>query len=58
MRLGRGEKIYATTTQGNIKEELEPNLDKVIDNIQVEPIEPAKHVIPIVKPTQPIVVAT
>jgi hypothetical protein len=30
---GGGEIFYATTTQGNIKKELEPNLDKVIDNI-------------------------
>ncbi len=33
-----GKKLEARTTQGNIEEEPEPNLDKVIDNIQVEPI--------------------
>jgi hypothetical protein len=36
---GRGrEELDATTTQGSIEEELEPNLDQVINNIQIEPI--------------------
>lgn len=33
-----GEKFDATTTQDNIEEELEPNLNKVINNIQYEPV--------------------
>lgn len=33
-----GEELDATTTQDNIEEELEPNLDQVITNIQEEPI--------------------
>ncbi len=33
-----GEKLDATIMQSNIKEEPKPNLDKVIDNIQVEPM--------------------
>jgi hypothetical protein len=32
----RVEELDATTTQDNIKEELEPNLNKVINNIQDE----------------------
>jgi hypothetical protein len=31
---GGGEELYATTTQGKIEEEPEPNLDQVIDKIQ------------------------
>ncbi len=31
-----GEELDATTTQDNIEEELEPNLDNVINNIQDE----------------------
>jgi hypothetical protein len=41
------EELYATITQGNIKEEPEPNLDKVIDNIQVEPIMSIELVVPL-----------
>ncbi len=37
---GGGEEFQATVTQGNLKEKHEPNLDQVIDNIQVKPIEP------------------
>jgi hypothetical protein len=51
-----GEELYATITQGNIKEEPEPNLDKVIDNIQVEPIMSIELVVSIAEPTQPMVV--
>jgi hypothetical protein len=50
---GDGKKLQAIATQGNLEEESEPNLDQVIDNIQVEPIE---HVVPITKFKQPIVV--
>ncbi len=35
-----------------MEEEFEPNLDQVIDNIQVEPIE---FIVPITKLTQPVV---
>jgi hypothetical protein len=42
-------------TQSNLEEELEPNLDQVIDNVQVEYVEP---VVPIVQPTQLVVTTT
>ncbi len=48
-----GEKLKATTIQNNLEEEPKPNLDHVIDNIQVEPIQP---MISIVKPNHPIVI--
>jgi hypothetical protein len=35
-----------------------PNLDKVIDNIQIEHVEVIEPLVPIEEPTQPIVVAT
>jgi hypothetical protein len=56
--VGGGEKLYATTTQGSIKEKPKPNLDYVIDNIQVEPIVFTEPMVPITKPTQCVVVAT
>jgi hypothetical protein len=57
MRLGvEGEKIFTIATHGNIKEELIPNLDQVIDNIQVELVVFAELVVSIVEPTQPVVV--
>jgi hypothetical protein len=43
--------------QGNIEEELEPNLDKVIDNIQIELVVFVELVVPIIEFRQPIVVA-
>jgi hypothetical protein len=43
--------------QGNIEEELEPNLDKVIDNIQIELVVFVELVVPIIELRQPIVVA-
>jgi hypothetical protein len=52
---GAREELQATTTQSNLEEKLEPNLDQVIDNIQVEYVE---HVVPIVQPTQHVVVTT
>lgn len=51
-----GEKIFTIATHGNIKEELIPNLDQVIDNIQVELVVFAELVVSIVEPTQPVVV--
>ncbi len=39
-----------------MEEELEPNLEQVIDNIQVEPIEPIQLVVSIVEPKQHVVV--
>jgi hypothetical protein len=30
-----GEELDATSTQGSIKEELEPKMDQIIDNIQI-----------------------
>jgi len=48
---GRGEEFDATTMQGSIEEEPKPNLDQVIDNIQVEHIMFAKHVVSIIEPT-------
>jgi hypothetical protein len=63
MRLGVEveKKLYATTTHGSIEEEPEPNLDQIIDNIQVEPFELLEFVelvVPTAKPTHLIVVAT
>jgi len=46
---GGGEELDATTTQNNIKEEPKPNLDQVIDNIQIEPIVYVEHVISIIE---------
>jgi hypothetical protein len=42
---GHGEELEATITQGNLKENLEPNLDQVIHEIQVKFVE---HVILVV----------
>jgi hypothetical protein len=36
---GGGEKLKTMTIQGNMEEQLEPNLDQVIGNIQVEFVE-------------------
>ncbi len=62
IRGGGGEELDATITQGNIEEELKPNLDKVIDNIQVEPVVSTELIISItefvaiaIEPFQPIV---
>jgi hypothetical protein len=55
---GGGEELQATATHGNLEEEPKPNLDKVVDNIQVEHVEFVELVVPIVEPTQPVVVAT
>jgi hypothetical protein len=55
---GGGEKFNTTTTQHNIEEELEPNLDKVIDNIQIEPFVSIEPIVSIVEPTQLVVVTT
>jgi hypothetical protein len=53
---GGGKELQAMAIQGNLEEEPKLNLDQVIDNIQVEPIESIEHVVPITEPTQPIVV--
>ncbi len=50
---GRGEEFQATTTQGNLEENVEPNLDQVIDNIQVKIVE---HVLFITKFKQLVIV--
>jgi hypothetical protein len=44
-----GEEFEATTTQGGIEEEPKPNLDQVIDNIQVEPVVSAEPVVSIIE---------
>jgi hypothetical protein len=41
----------------NLEEEPEPNLDQVIDNIQIEQVELVEFVVPIAKSKEPIVVA-
>jgi urease alpha subunit len=51
IRGGGGKEFDAITTQGNIKEEPEPNLDQVIDNIQVEPVVYVELIISIIEPT-------
>jgi hypothetical protein len=43
--------------QGNLEKELEPDLDQVINNIQVKPIKPVERVVPITKSKQLVVVA-
>jgi hypothetical protein len=55
---GGGGEFFCNNYISNIKEKLKPNLDQVIDNIQVELVVSAKLVVSIVEPTQPIVVAT
>jgi hypothetical protein len=52
---GAKKKLQAMVTQSDLEEELEPNLDQVIDNVQVEYVEP---VVPIVQPTQLVVTTT
>jgi hypothetical protein len=47
---GGGEKLDATAMQGNIREEPKPNLDQVIDNIQVEPIVYVEPIVSIIEP--------
>ncbi len=53
---GGKEEFNAIATLGNIEEKLKPNLDKVIDNIQIELVVFTKHAISIVEPTQLVVV--
>ncbi len=52
---GGGEELYAIATKGNIEKDLEPNLDQVIDNIQVEHVESIELVVLIGKPTQLVI---
>lgn len=52
----RWKRVSNNNTNGNMEEELEPNLDQVIDNIQVKPIEPIQLVVSIVEPKQLVVV--
>ncbi len=49
---GGGEELNAIITHDNIEEELKPNLNHVIDNIQIEPILSVKTVVSIVELTQ------
>jgi len=58
IRVRGGEELYAIVTQGSIEEKPKPNLDQVIDNIQVEHVVFTKLVVPIVEPTQHVVVTT
>jgi len=53
---GGGKELQATTIEGNLKEKLKPNLDQVIDKIQVEPVESIEPIELIIKPTQLVVV--
>jgi hypothetical protein len=46
---GGGEEFQATSTQGNLEEEPKPNMDQVIDNIQVKLVILVKLVVPITK---------
>ncbi len=41
---GGGEELQATTTQGTLEEEFEPNLDQVIDNIQIKVVKHVEYV--------------
>jgi hypothetical protein len=51
----RGEKLEAIATQSNIEKEFEPNLDQVINNIQVEHVMSIELVVSII---EVIVIAT
>ncbi len=42
----------------NLEEEPEPNMAQVINNIQIEHVEPIELVVPIAKSKEPTVVAT
>jgi hypothetical protein len=44
---GNGEKFQAIITYNNLEDEPELNLDQVIDNIQVEPIEYIGPIVPL-----------
>lgn len=44
------------TTQANLEEELEVNIDQVIEYIQVELVKPIEYVVIIVEVKKPIVV--
>ncbi len=54
---GGGKELHATTTHSNLEEEPKPNLDQVIDNIQLEHVESVEPIVLIIKPTQHIIVA-
>jgi len=43
---GDGKEFQAMAMDDNLEEKLEPNLDQIIDNIQIEPVEHANHVVP------------
>lgn len=55
---GDSEEFEAIAMWDNLEEEPKPNLDRVIDNIQIEHVEPIELVVPIAKSKEPIVVAT
>jgi hypothetical protein len=44
-----GEELDAIAMQGNIEEKPKPNLDHIIDNIQIELVVSVEHVISITK---------
>jgi hypothetical protein len=46
-----GEEFDVISTQGNIEEEPKPNLDQIIDNIQIELIIFVEPIVSITKPT-------
>ncbi len=47
---GGGEELDVTTTQGNIEEKPEPNLDQVIDNVQGKLVMYVELVVSIIEP--------
>ncbi len=52
---GNGEKFQAIITYNNLEDEPELNLDQVIDNIQVEPIEYIGPIVPLAWVKEPVV---
>jgi hypothetical protein len=51
-----GEKLQTIAIHNNLEEEPKPNLDQVIDNIQVELVEPIQPMVSIIEPKQPIII--
>ncbi len=47
-----GKEFEAIATHNNLEEKPKPDLDQVIDNIQIEPIESVEIVVPIAKPKE------
>ncbi len=51
-----GKEFEAIATHDNLEKKPKPNLDQVINNIQIEPIESFEIVVPIAKPKEPVAI--